>query len=270
MKQAHESLSNVTDEIQNLRQQIEEEMKFQAEQSEILMKKKRIENEIEKLVGDIEKERVRIDTLRKTLKKDMTHLPRHELNSLLESFDTDLDNTRQRLRDEERNFQQILETNQNHKKRLMELTQHKGVLLGEKSTYDNDLKRRVEIITQIHEQFELRYDPTEGTGMIQEFGTQSSAIGRSILSQGSETTFGRFSMLSQESSPMVSDEELSIFHQAIKVKQEEMIAELAAMKKQHQREDDEFQAAMSESTAKVKEMEAGMFMFNIHCILTRR
>jgi DNA repair protein RAD50 len=259
--QTNENLSNVTDKIQELNQQIDDEMKKKTEFSNILSKVGNINQEVLEKTHQMEKESVRLETIKSTLKEDKTSQSLAELEALLSGFDASAGETLSELEGKKDYADNIKKDNATLQKRQHELIQRKGVLIGEKSNYENDLKRRVEIITQIHTNYDLKYDQSQGSyreGSFVDLGTQ-----RSILSQGSVTTLGRLTMLSQESIPVIPDEELALFQRVIGEKRAEFATDLANLKKQHQQEDDRMQKGIGESMTDVRSLEAGTYKSHV-------
>ena len=267
--QAKESLSNVTDEIQDLKKKMDDEAKNQSGLQKIIEKISQIRQRSQNKKTEIDKEQVRVETIKGTLLENLTNQSIVTLENRLQGFEGLLATDEKELKEAERSIKDIKTEIATSQQKQFDLTQRKGVLLAEKANYEKDLKRRIEIMVDIHNTYDLKYDQSQGSykdGNIQEFGTQATSFGRSILSQGSVTTLGRpLTMLSQESITIVPEEDLLAFQSAIKDKLEELGAELLKVKRQHQKVDDEIQGNIGECSSKIHGLEAGKRFFYSGC-----
>lgn len=257
--QTNGNLSTITDEIHALNKQIEHEMSVKAQYSKILSEVGNINQECVDKAHQIEKERVRLETIKSSLKEDMTAKSLSELENQLAVFDSSAGRILSELEERRDYADEIKNAITALQKREHELIQAKGVLIGEKRNHENDLKRRVEIITQILNNYEINYDQSQVShkeGSLIDVGTQ-----RSLVSQGSVATSGRLSltMLSQESTIVIPEEELAGFQRLIREKHDELANDLANLKRRHQSEDDEYQKVIGEFMTKVRSMDTGMF-----------
>ena len=122
-------MSNVTDEIQAFQAQIQDELKNKAELEKLTDTISQIHQMIRAKANDIEKEQVRIETIRKNLKEDMTSRTLGELEDLLREFETTVEVTQMELQESQKYARELQKSIASSQNRQMELTQRKGVLL---------------------------------------------------------------------------------------------------------------------------------------------
>ena len=179
-----------------------------------------------------------------------------DLKNMLLAYDREMQGDEQKLAEAKREVQGLEGLIVEAKDGNLKLSGEKGLLLGEKKIYDENLSQRIILIEDMATKYglELSFSQTQQTSE-NNLGTQQSRLDTDMandlnLSQGTSI-----------STITITIEDLDAFNRSVQNKGNELQYELKAYKKQAQKEYDELQAAISDSKAKKSALESGMEQF---------
>lgn len=245
------------DEITEIDKKIQKEKKRYKQALKITQEKESFDQEVDELQILVQTETVRISEKRKLLKPNLTErATKIELEDMLKSFDKQMEKDKEHLQEASQRVEKIKANIKKMQGKKFNITEEKGLLLGEKKIYDQCLMKRVHLMEDLANKYGLELSfsqtqETQSTVMTGYMGTQQShlSVGNDSISDQTITT--------DSSSIHLTEEDLRAFRDSIEVKRAELEKQLENHKKRCQDEEDLIQLELGALTAKRLSMENG-------------
>ncbi len=244
-------MSHIHDEI-NAYEEEKEKAKEKCEgYQKTLDQIRQMEEKISYKVNDFQVATTKEDAFRKNLNVDMTEYSIEDLNNMLLAYDREMQGDERKLEEAKREVQRIEGIIVQAKDDNLKMSGEKGLLLGEKKIYDENLNQRIILMEGMAIKYglELSFSQTQQTvdAMSTQSRLDSDMVNDMMLSQGTTT-----------SAITITIEDLDAFSRSVRNKGNELQHDLRSYKMQAQKEYDELQAAISDTKAKKSSLESGM------------
>ena len=251
ISQCEEQMSKIHDQITAYDEEIEEAKEKCNEYEEKLMKIREIEEEMNEKARDFQVYDSTEGAFRKNLNEDMTaHCSIDDLQDMVCAHDREMQGDAKKLEQAKNDVRKLEALIVGGKDRNMKLSGEKGLLLGEKKIYDENLNQRVTLMEDMATKYglELSFSQTQQTDVMstQQSRLSSDLVNDMMLSQGTAA-----------STVNLTIEDLDAFNGSVDKKRNELQYDLKSYQKQVQKDYDALQSEISDIKAKIASNDNG-------------
>ena len=238
-------MSKIHDDIIAYDEEIEEAKEKCSEYEETLAKIREIEEQMNEKARDFQVFASTEDAYRKNLHEDMTaDCSIEDLRDMVFAHDREMQGDAKKLEHAKNDVRKIEALIVEGKDRNMKLSGEKGLLLGEKKIYDENLNQRVTLMEDMATKYglELSFSQTQQTDVMstQQSRLSSDLVNDMMLSQGTAA-----------STVNLTIEDLDAFNHSVENKRNELQDDFKSYQKQVQKDYDSLQSEISDIKAKI-------------------
>ncbi len=265
--QCNHDLSDLVDEIRDYTTKIKTESKHMEEWSVILAEGDTIQEEIEEMKIDMERDEALMDVHRKNLTEDFTtNCSEHDLQKMLRGSEDGVEDDIKKKEQAEEELEVLKRRISRLGEKKVQFAEDKGLLTGEKKLYEKNLQTRVELMEELASTYGLELSFSQSQSQTQQTNMMSTQQSR--FSTASETTMGggggdgasAFTSGTFGSMIQITAEDVAAFQKSVDHKRGDLATQLQDHRDESQRLEDSVNNELNDLTAKVKTVENGKLL----------